>query len=190
MVGAEALEVAAHLANLPADTDPNDETGRLLANYLGNVGRAWGVASPDERNQIARQLFSDVYVINKTAVAVMPRPEFRPFLELADADAQVREDLSTAMSLRRKRRGSDARLRHGVGVVVIAASPPGGLAGRAARASCTSPRRRKLSPEQEAAIRTRARTSSLRSLAAEFGVSHETVRAVLRRKTPVAVAAD
>jgi site-specific DNA recombinase len=101
--------VAAQLANLPTDTDPNDEAGRLLADYLSNVGRAWGAASPDERNQMARQLFSDVYVVNKTAVAVMPRPEFRPFLELAGADAQVRKDLSTAMSLRRKRRDSNPR---------------------------------------------------------------------------------
>jgi site-specific DNA recombinase len=37
-------------------------------------------------------------------------PEFRPFLELADAGAAVREGLSTEMSLRRKRRGSVTRV--------------------------------------------------------------------------------
>ena len=42
-------------------------------------------------------------------------------------------------------------------------------------------RPRKPTPEQEAAIRSRAETMSLRSLAAEFGVSHETVRAVCHR---------
>ncbi len=42
-------------------------------------------------------------------------------------------------------------------------------------------RPRKLTSEQEAAIRALAGTKSLRSLAAEFGVSHETVRAVLAR---------
>ena len=42
------------------------------------------------------------------------------------------------------------------------------------------PRRRRLSMEQEAAIRAFAGTKSLRSLAADFGVSHETVRSVLR----------
>ena len=41
--------------------------------------------------------------------------------------------------------------------------------------------RRKLTPDQEAAIRSLAGTKSLRALAADFGVSHETVRAVLRR---------
>ncbi|CAA9552482.1 MAG: hypothetical protein AVDCRST_MAG49-1878 [uncultured Thermomicrobiales bacterium] len=38
-----------------------------------------------------------------------------------------------------------------------------------------------LTPEQEAAIRALAGIRSLRSLAAEFGVSHETVRAALRK---------
>jgi hypothetical protein len=37
-----------------------------------------------------------------------------------------------------------------------------------------------LTPADEAAILTLAGTKSLRSLAAAFGVSHETVRAVLR----------
>ena len=47
-----------------------------------------------------------------------------------------------------------------------------------------TPRWQKVSPEQEAAIRARAATKSLRSLAAEFGVRHETVRAVLRAALP------
>ncbi len=38
----------------------------------------------------------------------------------------------------------------------------------------------KLTAGQESAIRALAGTKSLRSLAADFGVSHETVRAVLR----------
>ena len=50
------------------------------------------------------------------------------------------------------------------------ATPPRYLA---ARPRC-------LTPAQEAAIRALAGTKSLRSLAADFGVSHETVRAVLR----------
>ena len=80
----------------------------------------------------------------------------------------------------RVRRGSDTHLRHlPLGLVVIAEAPPRRVAGRATRASCTTPRQRKLSPQQEAAIRALAGTKSLRSLAAEFGVSHETVRAVL-----------
>jgi hypothetical protein len=41
-------------------------------------------------------------------------------------------------------------------------------------------RARKLSADQESTIRALAATRSLRALAAEFGVSHETIRAVLR----------
>ncbi len=39
---------------------------------------------------------------------------------------------------------------------------------------------KKLTPDQEAEVRAFAGTRSLRSLAADFGVSHETVRSVLR----------
>ena len=46
------------------------------------------------------------------------------------------------------------------------------------------PRRRKLTAEQESAIRANAGNRSLRELAAEFGVSHETVRSILRRLVP------
>jgi site-specific DNA recombinase len=109
---AQREAIRGELAALPADADPTDDAGRVLAEYLCNVGLAWAEATGDERNQIARQLFADVLVVNKTAVAVMPRPEFRPFLELAGASAEVREDLSTVMSLRRKRRGSLARMRY------------------------------------------------------------------------------
>ena len=58
--------------------------------------------------------------------------------------------------------------------------PPRHLAGRSARPTYQTPRRRKLSPEQETAIRANAGSLTLRELAADFGVSHETVRAVLR----------
>jgi len=42
-------------------------------------------------------------------------------------------------------------------------------------------RARKLSPAQEAEIRTLAGTKSLRSLADDFGISQEIVRSVLKR---------
>ncbi len=40
-------------------------------------------------------------------------------------------------------------------------------------------RPRKLTPAEESAIRTLGGTKSLRSLAADFGVSHETVRSAI-----------
>ena len=42
-------------------------------------------------------------------------------------------------------------------------------------------RTRRLTAEQESTIRALVATRSLRSLAAEFGVSHETIRAVVRQ---------
>ncbi len=42
-------------------------------------------------------------------------------------------------------------------------------------------RARKLTPDQESAIRANADNRSLRELAAQFGVSHETIRSVLDR---------
>ena len=52
--------------------------------------------------------------------------------------------------------------------------------GKSRRDAYHEPRWRKLSHEQAAAIRRTPGNRSLRELAAEFGVSHETVRAVLR----------
>jgi DeoR/GlpR family transcriptional regulator of sugar metabolism len=58
------------------------------------------------------------------------------------------------------------------------------MSGRSKRTSYHDPRRRKLSYEQEAAIRSEAGNRTLRELAAEFGVSHETIRTVLRQERP------
>ena len=54
------------------------------------------------------------------------------------------------------------------------------VVGTSGRAPYSSERPRELSAEERVAIRVLASTKSLRSLAADFGVSHETVRRVLR----------
>jgi hypothetical protein len=83
---------------------------------------------------------------------------------------------------RRKRRGSDSHLRHVLdGTVVIAAAPERSRSGVSRRESYQRPRPRKLTIEERDAIRSEAnRERSLRSVAGAFGVSHETIRAVLR----------
>ena len=88
---------------------------------------------------------------------------------------------STLRWKRRKRRASLAPPRHDTEPIDVAVAPPRRVSGPSQRSSYQAPRRRTLSSEQEAAIRALAATRSLRSLAAEFGVSHETVRAVLAR---------
>jgi site-specific DNA recombinase len=189
---AQREAILGELANLPAATDPTDDAGRILADYLANVGHCWTAATAEERNQIARQLFTDVLVIDKATVAVMPRPEFRPFLELAQADAETCEDLSSVMSLRRKRRGSTQHLQNllvgSVRVPVPDFRPTLAFTPRwssGSRRDTRAPSRycqraRRLTPDQEAAIRALAATKSLRSLAADFGVSHETIRCIIR----------
>ena len=72
--------------------------------------------------------------------------------------------------------------------MVFAQPPPRRRAGQTRRDAYQTPRRRKLSPEQETAIRVKADTCSLRDLAGEFGVSRETVRTVLRDRAPSAAA--
>lgn len=54
------------------------------------------------------------------------------------------------------------------------------------RCDSANPRRyrqraRRLTPDEETTIRMLAKTKSLRSLAADFGVSHETIRAIIRQ---------
>src|SRR5688572_24331114 len=73
---------------------------------------------------------------------------------------------------------------------MIAAPPPRRVAGHSRRAVYQSPRSRKLTVDQEAAIRALAATRSLRSLAADFDVSHEAIRQVLRATEPIKVAKD
>jgi hypothetical protein len=58
------------------------------------------------------------------------------------------------------------------------------MSGTSKRAPYHVPRRRKLSAEQVAAVRSEAGNRNLHELAAAFGVSHETIRTVLRQESP------
>ena len=125
-----------------------------------------------------RELLGELVVENKTALAVAPRPDVFPFFNAVAGCLTPGE-----ITYGRKRRGSNTRLPHEFGVVVVAEVPPRRVSGRSQRTSYHAPRRRKLSPEQEAAIRALAGTKGLRWLGAAFGVSHETVRGVIRPKS-------
>ncbi len=74
--------VESELAAIPDGLDTTDEAGRRLASYLSDVSIAWKVATPEERNKLARQLFSKVIVLNRAAVAIVPRLDFRPFFKI------------------------------------------------------------------------------------------------------------
>ena len=66
------------------------------------------------------------------------------------------------------------------GAIVVAAPQVRQHAGRSGRSPYQRARPRRLSPAKREAIRALAPNRTLRELAADFGVSHETVRAVLR----------
>jgi hypothetical protein len=67
------------------------------------------------------------------------------------------------------------------GYVHLAEAPDWRRAGQAGRFPDQALRREKLTAEQKARIREFAPTKSLGCLAAEFGVSDETIRTVLRQ---------
>jgi site-specific DNA recombinase len=97
--------IAAQRAALATEQGPG--VGDRLAGYLADIASAWAVATPEERNKIARELFSEVIVENKTAVAVVPRPAIRPFFE------SIACHTPDEMSRWRKRRASISRTHHG-----------------------------------------------------------------------------
>jgi hypothetical protein len=83
----------------------------------------------------------------------------------------------------RKRRGSLARIPHIEEYLPLAGPTPDHRVGRSERSERSerpTPLAGKLNPAQRAQIRALAGSRSLRSLAAGFGVSHESVRAVIR----------
>ena len=134
----------------------------------------WSWVDQAEPTKIVRRLLETDAVTNGVAVVMEPQPGLVPFF----AVNRLVESCTG---------GSDGGRFRGcirpVDALVIAAPPPRRVSGKSLRASYHEPRKRKLSPEQEAAIRALAQTRSLRALAAEFGVSHETVRGALRRRS-------
>jgi hypothetical protein len=115
-------------------------------------------------------LFAQIRIKDDWVAAVELQPSFAPFFRW---DFQVR----------RLSGGSDGDRSVGcilpIGALLIAVRPPLRVAGRSMRATYRSPRQRKLSSEQEAAIRREASNHTLREIAADFGVSHETIRSVV-----------
>ncbi len=89
-------EMQRQLDALPTPLAGSDE----VAEQLADLALAWSDAPPEERNRMARELFSEAVVANKTAVAVVPRPEIRPFFAYLFDDE---------ITYRRKRRDSNPR---------------------------------------------------------------------------------
>ena len=170
---AERAAVAEKLAAMPTD-ELDSDAGERLAAFLADVAGAWKVATPAERNKLARQLFASVVVSNRTAVAVVPRPDLRPFFFALPRPEGVNPDGEECTG------GSDgdrsSGRTFGEGFVVVADPSRQRKAGKSGRGA---PHGRARSLDESAVQRMRQEWvggRSLRDLAAEAGVSHETIR--------------
>ncbi len=169
------------------------------AALLKDLPAAWGAASSEQRNALARLVFESIEIEHDRVRAVVPQPDFAPFFVKRAIEGGLLEDNnngaaeatpSSEVMNGRKRRGSMSSPRHdhaGTEPIDIAVVPPRRVSGRSKRTSYHAPRRRRLSSEQAAAIRSEAGNRTLRELAAAFGVSHETIRTVLRQERPALV---
>jgi hypothetical protein len=75
----------------------SEDVARRLTGFLADLPSAWAVATPEERNRLARQLFAEAVIENRTVVAVKPRPELLPFfvdLFIGGSDGIRTRDLS------------------------------------------------------------------------------------------------
>jgi DNA-binding CsgD family transcriptional regulator len=143
--------------------------------YLTDVESAWNAATPDESNKLARQLFAEAIVENRTVVAVKPRSDLFPFF------LGVKWCLGGSDGLRSHARTMAA------GVVLVSLPPERRVVGKSGRAAYAIERRTRLTPAEREAVCRRAVTRSLRDVAAHFGISHETVRSILRDRKVIAV---
>jgi hypothetical protein len=53
-----------------------------LREFLASVADAWTEATSEQRNRLAKALYAEVWINQKTVVSVRPRPEFEPFFLL------------------------------------------------------------------------------------------------------------
>ena len=80
---ADSNEVKEELARLAPVKSDVFILGRLEG-FLMDVSEAWGHATPDQRNRLARQLFDAVWVKDDAVIAVRPREELRPFFQISE----------------------------------------------------------------------------------------------------------
>jgi hypothetical protein len=72
------------LDQLRSLTMPSQPAKRLekIALFLADVPAAWAVATPEQRNKLARCLFDQVWLKDKKVIAAKPLPDMEPFFSL------------------------------------------------------------------------------------------------------------
>jgi hypothetical protein len=144
------------------------------------MGLHGGLVFPSE----GYQLLSSVTVDNKQAMAYVPRPELEPFFRTLAVNPSPESCRGGSDGLRSSNSITTAS------VIYLPILPIDRETGDIDSPSRPTRTMRKLTPDQRAEIRSLARTRSLRDLAASYGVSHETIRTVLKTGDEHDMAAD
>ncbi len=77
----EREQIQSQLARLAPFQSTSENLGKL-AGFLSSVVSGWDAASHEQRNRLARCLFQEVWIQDKSVVAVKPEPESEPFFRL------------------------------------------------------------------------------------------------------------
>ena len=101
------------LADLAPQTNSAEHL-ETLARFLADVPAAWKAATQEQRNKLARCLFDEVWLCDKSVVAVKPRTELEPFFRL-NYEEWLRENIEDGTPGR-----VELYLKHGLAMLVAA----------------------------------------------------------------------
>ena len=79
---AESREIEEELSSIERPAH-NEDVISKLAQFLKDMSSGWREADQDKRNKLARALFESVWIEDQSVLGVTPRPELKPFFDLA-----------------------------------------------------------------------------------------------------------
>ena len=175
---------------------------RRVSTYLQDVPSTLAAVSPGQRNARARTVFQGVEIRDDRVVAIVPRAEFASFFNLIDGGRESTNDegqpieAAPVCQYSTLAGGSDGDRLREIDVVELPLVPllyPERLLHSRRRSGVgryAPVTKGPLIPrEQWSEIVVRVQREGLRAVARDFGVSHETVRAVVKRVEHGAIAA-
>jgi len=135
----------------------------MIAGFLKDMTKAWDKAAQGHRNRLRKYLLESIWIKNKMIIGVILQSEFIPFFDLQyDGKSKYRIEV--------RPRGAPGYEVH-IAYLVEKLCPQ-------IKYIAITPRR--LSTSQQVQVTRDRKDKSLRELARDYGVSHETVRRVLK----------